>query len=154
MATSITKREPRAVRPWFRRSPLATLRDEMQDFVTQVFGEEAEFPFAQMVPNLNLSETEHAVEVRVDLPGIDPKDVNIQVSGNVLTVTGERKEQKEEKGKTWHRVECRTGSFARSVMLPCPVQEETAAAEYRDGVLTVTLPKTEDAKARKIPVKT
>lgn len=153
MATTLVNREPRAIRPWFRRSPLMTLRDEMQDFVQQVFGEEAEWPLVRMSPNLNLSETDQAVEARLDLPGIDPKDVDIQVSGNLLTVCGERKEQREEKGTTWHRVECRTGGFARSVMLPCPVKEDAADAQYKDGVLTITLPKTEEAKAHKIKVK-
>jgi HSP20 family protein len=125
----------------------------MQDFVSQVFGEETEWPLARMMPNLDLSETDHAIEVRVDVPGIDPNGVDIQVSGNTLTVSGERKEQREEKGKTWHRVECRTGSFSRTVTLPCAVNEQAAEAQYRDGILTVTLPKTEEATARKIKVK-
>ena len=126
MSTAVAKREANAARPWFRRSPLATFRDEMQDFVSQVFGEEADWPMLRISPHLNLSETDQAVNVSLDVPGIDPKDVDIQVSGNTLTVSGERKEQREEKGKTWHRVECRSGSFSRTVMLPCPVKEDAA----------------------------
>ena len=154
MSTTVAKRENRLHSPLFRRSPLATLRDEMQDFVSQVFGEETEWPLARMAPHLDLSETDHAVEVRLDVPGIDPKDIDVQVSGNTLTVTGERKQQREEKGKTWHRIECRTGSFSRTLTLPCAVKEDAAEAQYRDGILTVTLPKTEEAKAHKIKVKT
>ena len=153
MSTTLTKREPRLVRPLFRRNPLATLRDEMQDLVSQVFGEETEWPLGRISPHLDVSETDHAVEVRLDLPGIDPKDVDIQVAGNTLTVSGQRKEQREEKGKTWHRVECRTGSFSRMVTLPAAVKENAAEAQYRDGILMITLPKTEEAKAHKIKVK-
>ena len=87
-----------------------------------------------MVPALDLSETDTAIEVRMDLPGITAKDIDIQVSGNVLTVSGQRKEEKEEKGKTFHRVERRYGSFSRSVTLPCAVEESEVAAEYHDGV--------------------
>ncbi len=153
MSTTLAKREPRQARHLFRRNPLATLRDEMQDLVSQVFGEETEWPLGRISPNLDVSETDHAVEVRLDLPGIDPKDVDVQVSGNTLTVSGQRKEQREEKGKTWHRIECRTGSFSRMVTLPVAVKEDTAEAQYRDGVLTISLPKTEEAKAHKIKVK-
>jgi HSP20 family protein len=71
----------------------------------------------------------------------------------MLTVAGERKEEKEEKGKTFHRVERLYGNFSRSVTLPCSVNEEEVAAEYKDGVLTIKLPKAEEAKAHKIKVK-
>jgi HSP20 family protein len=154
MSTAVAKREPRLVRPLFRRNPLATLRDEMQDLVSQVFGEETEWPLGRLSPNLDVSETDQAIEVRLELPGIDPKDVDIQVSGNLLTVSGQRREEREEKGKTWHRTEIRTGSFSRTVTLPNAVKEDAAEARYRDGVLTITLPKTEEAKAHKIKVKT
>ena len=71
----------------------------------------------------------------------------------MLTVSGERKEEREEKGKTYHRVERRVGSFSRSVTLPCPVREDAVDAQYKNGILTIKLPKTEEAKARKITVK-
>jgi HSP20 family protein len=105
------------------------------------------------VPSLDISETDKAVEVKLDLPGVTAKEIDIQLNGNLLTVRGERKEEQEKKGKSYHRIERRYGSFSRSVTLPCPVQEDEVAAEYRDGVLTITLPKTEEAKTRKISVK-
>jgi HSP20 family protein len=77
-----------------------------------------------------------------------------QVDGNTLTVRGERKEEKEEKGKTWHRVERRAGKFARTVSLPCNVNEDEVAAEYIGGVLTLKLPKAENARPKKVTVKT
>lgn len=89
----------------------------------------------------------------MDLPGIDPEQIDISISGNVLTIRGERKEEKEEKGRTWHRVERRKGSFSRSLTLPCAVTEDEAAAEYKDGVLLVTVSKCEEARSHKVRVK-
>jgi HSP20 family protein len=100
-----------------------------------------------------LSETPESVQVRMDLPGIKPDDVNIEIAGNTLRITGERKEEKDEKNKTYHRVERRFGSFSRSVSLPCSVKEAAVNAEHANGVLTVTLPKSEEAKSHKIKVK-
>lgn len=105
------------------------------------------------VPFLDISETDTAVEAKLDLPGVEAKEIEIQLNGNVVTISGERKEEKEEKEKTYHRVERRTGIFSRSFSLPCTVEEDEVAAEYHEGVLTITLPKTEVAKTRKIQVK-
>lgn len=154
MNTTLTKREPRAIRPWFQRGPMATLREEMQDMISHFLGDEGSWPLAEMSPTVDMSETDQAVEVRMDVPGVEAKDVDIQIRGNTLAVTGERKEERTEKGKTRHRVERRFGSFARTVTLPCEVQEDAVQAAYHDGVLTITLPKAEEAKARKIKVST
>ena len=102
---------------------------------------------------LDLSETDDAVQAKIDLPGFKPEDINLEVHGDRLMVKGERTEEKEEKDKTWHRTERRTGSFSRMVTLPCAVDEEKVHADYNDGVLTVHLPKRADAKGRKIPVR-
>lgn len=137
-----------------RRGPVSGLLEEFEDAVGRLWeGREDGWSFGYSVPSLDISETDKSVEVKLDLPGIKPKEIEIQLNGNVLTVSGERKEEQEEKGKTYHRVERRSGSFSRSITLPCAVQEDEVAAEYRDGVLTVTLPKTEEARTRKIAVK-
>jgi HSP20 family protein len=126
----------------------------MNELRTRLMGDAGEGWFTgAMVPALDMSETDTAIEVRVDLPGVSAKDIDIQVSGSVLTISGERQEEKEEKGKTFHRLERRYGNFSRTLTLPCPVVESEVAAEYRDGVLTITLPKTEESKAHKIKVK-
>jgi HSP20 family protein len=154
MATAVAKSEPRQLRPWFRRGPLESIREEMQDLLSRTFGEEGDFfSLNRIAPSLDLSETSGALEVRMDVPGMEAKDIDIQVNANVLTVSGERKEEREEKGKTYHRVERRVGSFSRSVTLPCPVKEDGVDAQYKNGILTIKLPKTEEAKARKITVK-
>jgi HSP20 family protein len=91
----------------------------------------------------------------MDLPGVAGKDIEISVDNNLLTIRGERKEEKEEGDKTkqYHRIERRFGSFSRSLPLPCAVNEAEAGAEFKEGVLTVTLPKSESVKPRKITVK-
>jgi HSP20 family protein len=149
------RREARALRPWFRFSPMTTVREEMDDLINWVFDEREEvWPFGRISPSLDLAETNHAVEVRLDVPGAESKDIEIQLNGHVLTVSGHKKEEKEEKGKTYHRLERRSGAFSRSISLPCAVTEEAIDAKYRDGVLTITMPKTEDAKSTKIEVRT
>jgi HSP20 family protein len=154
MATAIAKTEPRRLRTFFRRGPLESIREEMQDLISRTFGEEGDlWSVDRITPSLDLAESNNAVEVRVDIPGMEAKDIDIQVNANVLTVSGERKEEREEKGKTYHRVERRVGVFSRSVTLPCPVKEDAVDAQYKNGILTIKLPKTEEAKARKIAVK-
>jgi len=154
MATAIAKTEPGKLRPWFRRGPLESIREEMQDLLSRSFGEEGGlWSVDRVTPSLDLAESNNALEVRMDIPGMEAKDIEIQVNANVLTVSGERKEEREEKGKTYHRVERRVGAFSRSVTLPCPVKEDAVDAQYKNGILTIKLPKTEEAKARKITVK-
>lgn len=103
---------------------------------------------------LDMSETDDAIEVRLDVPGIQPAEIEVEVIGNTLVISGERKEEKEEKGKTFHRVERTSGSFSRSVKLPCEVQSEHIEAQCEEGVLTVTLPKSDFRKPHKVTVKT
>lgn len=152
MAGILTAREPRTRRRWLE--PFASLREEFGDVASNLLGEVGEaWPRGLMVPSLDLSETDGDVEVRLDLPGIKPDEIDIQLSDNTLTVSGQRKEEKEEKGKTYHRVERRQGSFSRTVVLPCTVNEDKVDAQYKDGVLSIKMPKTEEAKARKIKVR-
>ena len=153
MAGTLVERARRSVTPWSRREPFQSLREEMQDLAGRFWGEEGDGWLLGGAPSIDLSETDNSVEVKMDLPGIKANEIDIQVNGNLLTVSGERKEEKEEKGKTFHRVERRLGSFSRSVTLPCAVLEKEAAAECREGVLTITLPKAEEAKTHKIQVK-
>lgn len=145
---------PRWKGPLARLGDPRTFYDEMETMISRLWedGQEAWFGTA-IAPSLDISETGSALEAKLDLPGVKPEEIEIQLNGNVLTVSGERKEEQEEKGKTFHRVERRAGSFSRTVTLPCQVEEDEVAAEYHDGVLTITLPKTDSAKAKKIEVK-
>jgi HSP20 family protein len=104
-------------------------------------------------PRLDLTETETHYEVKVDLPGLKPEEVKVEVRGGELWITGERQEEKEEKGKTFHRLERRYGEFRRVLPLPAEVKEETIEAKVEHGVLTVTVPKAEPVKPKTIEVK-
>ena len=109
--------------------------------------------FPGKVPELDISESPNCVEVKADLPGMKSDQIEVQLNGHLLTISGERKEEQEQKEQNYHRVERRTGYFSRSVSLPCDVEEEGISARYEDGVLTVVLPKSEHARSRKISVK-
>jgi HSP20 family protein len=91
--------------------------------------------------------------VKMWLPGVKPEDIQVSVTNGVLTIRGEVKEEKEEKEKTYHLRERRYGSFSRSVSLPNDVSADKADADFENGVLTLTLPKAEEAKAKTITVK-
>ena len=105
------------------------------------------------MPAFDISETEEHILVKADLPGMDAKDLDISITENVLTVKGEKKEEHEEKKEHYHRMERRVGSFCRSFMLPGEVESDGVEAEYKDGVLHLTIPKSEAAKPKKIEVK-
>ncbi len=105
-------------------------------------------------PAVDVVETSDNVIVKVELPGVDPKGVDIAVTGENLTIKGEKREEKEVKGKNFYRVERAYGSFCRTVALPAAVEADKAKADYKDGVLEIKLPKSEKGKAKRIPIKT
>jgi HSP20 family protein len=105
------------------------------------------------IPSMDVAETDKAYEAKFDVPGFKPDEVHVEVQGDTLMITGEHKEEKEEKNKTWRRIERRSGSIRREIRLPAPVDTEKVAAQCRDGILTVTLPKTEESRTKKIAVK-
>lgn len=130
---------------------LGSFRDEMNKLFQSFPGRNA--TGMGLVPPLDISETDENILVKVEAPGIEPKDIDISVSGDTLTIKGEKKLEKEEKGKNYHFVERSYGSFSRSVGLPTPVNSDQVKAEYKKGILEITLPKSEKSKAKKIPVK-
>jgi HSP20 family protein len=151
--------------PW-RRRDLGTasersavdLRREMDNLFDRFFGDmgwPARGLSRTFAPAFDLSENEDEFVVKAELPGVDPKEVDINLTGNLLTIKGEKKEQSEEKGENFHRVERSYGSFSRSFQLPCEVQKDKVTAKYKDGVLDLRLPKAEEAKRKafKIEVK-
>ncbi len=136
--------------------PLGSFSREMESLMEQFFGvrngglaETDEF-----LPSTNLAETESDIEVTVDIPGVKPDDIQIELREGNLLISGQRKEEKEEKGKQFHRIERSYGEFRRMISLPCAVDEEKIDAKYTDGVLRITLPKSEKVKPKKIQVKT
>lgn len=105
------------------------------------------------LPAVDLSETADKIIVTAEVPGIDPKDIDISVQGDTLRIKGEKKEEKEEKGKNYYRMERRYGSFSRSIDLPSSVDVSKVNAEYKNGVLQITMEKKETAKPKQIQVK-
>jgi HSP20 family protein len=116
--------------------------------------EDEVFQVAQnFIPEANVLETDKAVEVTLELPGIKPEEVKVEMIDGRLHVSGKKHEEKEEKGKTIHRIERRAGAFRRVIGLPAIVDEAKVEASYVDGVLKVTLPILAEAGPKAIPVK-
>jgi len=133
--------------------PIHRVRDQMEDLFNQLWG--GGLPGAGLaagVPALNVWEDDQSLFVETELPGLTMTDVEVTVMGNELTIKGERKEQPVE-GATYHRRERSGGTFARTMKLPVQIDANRVTATLKDGVLTVTLPKAEAAKPRKIEVK-
>ena len=101
---------------------------------------------------LDLSESDQAYTVCASIPGIKPEDLEISVQNNMLTIRGETKSEQEREGDRWHLRERRVGQFQRTIALPNNVDSDQVGAEYNDGVLTLTLPKSEEAKPRRINI--
>jgi HSP20 family protein len=108
---------------------------------------------ADWMPTVDISESDSEYLIKAELPEVKKEDVKVTVENGVLTLQGERRQEKEEKGKKYHRVERSYGSFARSFTLPESVDEGAVRAEYRDGMLNLHLPKTEKVKPKSIDVK-
>jgi HSP20 family protein len=102
---------------------------------------------------MDISETKDSLIVKVEAPGMDQKDIEISLQENLLTIKGEKKQEKEEKDERYHRVERSYGAFVRSVRLPVAVDGGKVSATFKNGLLTVTLPKTPAAKGTPIPIK-
>ena len=105
------------------------------------------------MPLVDVSETDKELMVRAELPGMDPKEIDISLSGNVLTIKGGRKHEREEKKENFHLVERSSGSFSRTLQLPVEVKADKIEASYKDGVLSVKMPKTEPETVKKVEVK-
>ena len=103
-------------------------------------------------PAVDIYETENELVLKADLPDVDPNEVNLRVENQTLSISGNRKFEKEEKNKGFHRIERSYGSFTRSFAVPQTFDTENVAAAYKNGVLTVTLPKKEAAKPRQIKI--
>jgi HSP20 family protein len=107
----------------------------------------------EWLPSLDVSETKNELVVKAEVPGMDPKDIDISLSDGMLTIKGEKKQEKEEREADYHLVERSYGAFTRSVQLPKEVQSEKINASYKNGILKITLPKSEEAKKKEIKIK-
>ena len=148
--------------PWRHRKgegelSLSSLRDEMNRLYDQLwrgdFGLEQLRDWGKFSPALDVVEDDNAVTIRVDVPGLDPKEIDISIAGQNLTIKGEKVEETEDKGKNAYRSERRYGAFSRTVALPANVNADKIQAECTNGVLKITLPKVESEKPKRIKIK-
>lgn len=153
----LSKREQN-LSPASPEASLSRLRGEMDRLFDRFFtdpwgGLESFGGQSLMGPRLDMSETENDVTIKAELPGVDPKEVDVRVQGNVLSIRGEKKLDHEEKRRDYQYVERQYGAFHRSVPLPPSVDPDKVDASFKDGVLTLTVAKRPDAKVKKIEVK-
>lgn len=131
------------------------MQDEMQRLVREVLGSDVMPSTAgAFSPALDVEETEDGFTLHVELPGVSADDVEITLEENVLTIAGERPFYGEERADDFRRVERRFGRFHRAIRMPDRVAGDLVAATFRDGMLTISVPKAEEAKPRRIEVKT
>jgi len=144
-----------------RRSPffeLNSLQDRVNQLFNQTFGGFENFGFEQpltsenFLPPVDIFEDEHNITMQAEIPGVKQEDLNITLENNVLTITGERKFQHEEKKENFHRMERRFGKFTRSFTLHASVDAENVIANFENGLLNITLPKREEFKAKQITI--
>jgi HSP20 family protein len=143
----------RTLSRWEPFRGVATLQDQITRLLGDSFerkGEESNL--TAWAPAVDIFETEHELVVKADLPDVDPKDLDIRVENNILTIRGERKFEKKVNEDSYLRVERAYGSFSRSFSLANTVNPEAIKADYQNGVLTLSIPKREEAKPKQIKV--
>ena len=139
---------------WDPIRELSTLQSRMSRLFDQQYvgGSEDSLTAGAFVPPVDIYEDEHSIQLKLEVPGIDRKDLDVKVENNVLTVSGERKFEREEREENFRRVERRYGSFTRSFTLPNTVNAEDVSADYADGVLKIKLGKRAEARPKQIKV--
>ncbi len=143
----------RTITRWEPFRGVTTLQDQINRLFNHAFertGEQSNL--SAWAPAVDIYETEQELVVKADLPDVDPKDLDIRVENNLLTIRGERKFEKKVNEENYLRVERSYGSFARSVTLANAVHSDAIKAEYENGVLTLSIPKREEAKPKQIKV--
>jgi HSP20 family protein len=142
----------RALTPW---TGMTSLKQEMDRVFDRFFEPRwEEVPaLGDWAPSLDLTETKDALVAKAEVPGMDPKDIQVSLQEQLLTIKGEKRHEKEDKDERRHRVERVYGAFTRAIRLPVAVDAERVNASFKNGVLTVTLPKTPAAKGTTIPIK-
>jgi len=145
--TVLTRFEP------FRE--FATLQDRINRVFREAYtpdGRDETLTTSSFAPAVDVYEDEHSVTLKIEVPGIEEKDIDVRIENNTLTVHGERKIEKEEKEENYRRVERQYGSFTRTFNLPTTVDSEKVSANYDKGVLKIALPKKAEAKPKQIKV--
>jgi HSP20 family protein len=137
-------------------SGISTMRREMDRLFDRLWqGDGFELTTAgQWNPDMDFMEAKDGFVANLEVPGIEPKDIEVSVNNGVLTIKGEKKQQTEEKDEHFYRMERTYGSFLRSVRLPAAVDESRVNATFKNGMLKISLPKTAEARGTNVPIKT
>ncbi len=149
-----------AIVRWEPFRDLLAMQDRMSRLFNETFGRDVPLyreetaSLSRWAPAVDVYETGNHLVVKAELPGVDPKDLEVHIEDNTLFLKGERKLEKEVKEENYHRMERSYGSFTRSFALPGSVDAENTSAEFKDGVLTLTMPKREEAKRKTIKIQT
>ena len=144
-----------AITRWRPFRDIVSIQDEMNRLFDDFFGRpltRPEWTEAAWCPCVDVSENKDNVIINTEIPGMSKDDVKVSVQDNILTLSGEKRQEKEEKDANYHRMERSYGSFSRSFTLPTSVQPNKVKATYKDGILRITLPKTEEVKPKEIPI--
>ena len=138
---------------WEPAREMMTLREAMDHLFDDAFTRPLTLRDGWSAPAIDMYQTDNEIVVKASLPGIKADQVQINITGEVLTLKGEVKHEEEKNNKAWHIREQRWGAFERSVALPTEVVADKAKAEFENGILTITLPKAEDVKPKIISIK-
>jgi HSP20 family protein len=144
-----------ALVPWKPFDELTSFRREMDRLWDRFFSERPALDMLEKgwEPTIDITETKSDLIVKAELPGIDPKEIDISLTGDTLTIRGEKQQEKEEKEENYYRIERSYGIFSRTIKLPVSVQNDRIKASYQHGVLKITLPKSKEAKQKQIKIK-
>jgi len=135
-------------------SDLFSMQKDMNRMLSTLWGDNRELDsFQGWYPAVDIAETKDDFVVKVEVPGMSKDDLKIKMQENVLTVQGEKKQESESKDQNYHRIERSFGSFCRSFRLPSMVKADKIEANYKDGILSIKLPKAEEAKSKEIEIK-
>lgn len=140
---------------WDPFKELSSLREEIDRLFDSFFGRTSLFREKELSfsPAIDVEETDNSFIVKAEVPGMKKEDIKVTIDEDGITISGERKKEKEEKGKTYHRIEMAYGKFKRYIPFPKEVEPDKAKAKYKDGILEIEVPKSEKAKPKEIEIK-
>eukprot|EP01156_Anaeramoeba_ignava_P015514 Anaeramoba_ignava/a613786_6.p1 GENE.a613786_6~~a613786_6.p1 ORF type:complete len:145 (-),score=32.00 a613786_6:9-443(-) len=136
---------------WNPTRYLRNYENEIDNYLNDFWNGEDSY-LTQFTPNVDIEELDDEYQFHAELPGMDKKDVNITVKENMLTVSGVKKNKKEDKKENFHRIESSYGKFQRSFRLPQNIKQNAIKADFKNGILNITVPKAEEAKPKEIEI--
>ncbi|OPY58248.1 MAG: Spore protein SP21 [Syntrophorhabdaceae bacterium PtaU1.Bin034] len=165
MAEQVSKRQAQVPVRREEGGPFSAMRQRMDQLMDEMFRDFDLFSFGRIspmewrmsafIPSVDIRDEENQIKIEAELPGMSEKDIDVSISADAVTIKGEKKQEEEEKEKGYYHVERSYGSFQRTIQLPVDVDRENAQAAFKNGVLSIILPKTKEAlqQAKKIEIK-